>query len=107
MHIWQCGRIFLLILDTISLKMVSCISALFLSAPAAAPVQLSLGDACDPSNVTGICSSGTRCQNVSWVEYTDSGNGEYSDFVDASISHGLKYEYYVDHVEGYICTTDW
>jgi len=76
------------------------------AAPAAAPVQLSLGDACDPSNVTGICSSGTRCQNVSWVEYTDSGNGEYSDFVDASISHGLKYEYYVDHVEGYICTTD-
>ena len=84
----------------------NCIFAPFLSAPAPAPVQLSLGDACDPTDVTNTCSSGTICQNVSWVEYYGT-NGEYSDFVDASISHGLKYEYYVDHVEGYICTFDW
>ena len=64
------------------------------------PVQLSLGEACDPTNVTHACSSGTICYNVTWLEYDDY-------HYEASQLNPNYDEYWVDHIEGYMCSRDW
>ena len=64
------------------------------------PVQLSLGDACDPTSVTHACSSGTICHNVTWLQYDD-------DHSEPSQLNPNYSQDYVDHVEGYTCSPDW
>ena len=60
-------------------------------------VQLSLGEACDPSD--DKCAATSSCQNVTWLEY-DSSYDDGSEIIPGD-------DYYEDMVEGNICARDW